>query len=133
MKSASSLRHWSNKFRNAIRGIRVGVQGQSSFYVHFVLAACVEIVAIVLGANLLEWCVLLLCIGIVLSAELFNSAFESCAKAITNEYDDHIRDALDIASGAVLIASIAAAIVGASIFLFRLGFWLGWWGGYPLS
>lgn len=132
MKSAKSLQHWSNKFRNAFRGIHVGIRGQSSFYVHFVIAVLVEIAAVVLRVNLLEWCVLLLCIGVVLTAELFNSAIESCAKAITSDFDDNVRNALDIASGAVLVASIAAGVVGATIFVFRLGFWLGWWGGYPL-
>lgn len=130
MKSPRTLTHWSRKFRNAFRGLRVGVVGQSSFYVHFVAAALVLIVAAVLQVTPLEWCVLLLCIGIVLSAELFNSAFESCAKAITRDFDDNIRNALDIASAAVLVIAIAAALTGATIFFFRVGFWLGWWGGY---
>lgn len=130
MKSPKSLSHWSRKFRNAFRGLRVGVFGQTSFYAHFVVAFLVVVFAAVLQVSPLEWGVLLLCIGVVLSAELFNSAFESCAKAITRDFDDDIRDALDIASAAVLVAAIAAALVGATIFLFRFGFWFGWWGGY---
>ena len=59
-----------------------------------------------------------------------NSAFESAAKAITSDFDDHIRDSLDIASSAVLVVAVAAAIVGASIFIYRIGLWLDWWGGY---
>ncbi len=130
MKSAKSLSHWSRKFRNAFRGLRVGIWGQSSFYVHFVVAALVIVLGIALNVSPVEWCILVLCIGAVISAELFNSALECMAKAVTSDFDDHIRDSLDIASAAVLAISIAAAIVGASIFLFRIGFSFGWWGGY---
>ena len=45
---------------------------------------------------MLEWCVLLLCVGLVMSAELFNSAFESLARAVTRDFDDDVQDALDI-------------------------------------
>ena len=129
-KSPTSFRHWSRKFRNAFRGLRVGVYGQSSFYVHFCVTVVVVLLGAALGVSPLEWCVLLLCIGVVLSAELFNSALERCAKAITRDFDDNIRDALDMASAAVLVAAIFAALVGAAIFLFRIGFQLGWFGGY---
>ena len=130
MSSPKSLAHWSRKFRNAFRGVRVGVWGQSSFYVHAAVTTLVLIFGVVLGVSPVEWCLLVLCIGLVISAELFNSALESCAKAVTRDFDDNVRDALDIASAAVLVASIAAVIVGTAIFLFRFGFWFGWWGGY---
>lgn len=129
-KSPKSLAHWLRKFRNAFRGVRVGVRGQSSFYAHCVMMLLVVACGAALGVSPLEWCVLLLCMGLVLSAEFFNSALESCAKAITSDFDDHIRDALDTASAAVLLASVFAALVGAAIFLFRLGFRFGWFGGY---
>jgi diacylglycerol kinase len=132
MKSPRSAKHWSRKFRYAFRGLRVGIYGQSSFYVHFAVMLLVFAFGLFLQVSPLEWCVLLLCVGMVLSAELFNTAFESCAKAITKDFDDDIRNALDIASAAVLMTAISAAVVGASIFLFRLGFWLGWWGGYSM-
>ena len=124
--------HWSLKFRNAFRGMRVGVLGQSSFYMHFAIMAFVFVAAIFLQVSLLEWCVLLLCMGLVLSAELFNSSIEFLARAITDEQDDDIRDALDIASGAVLMAAIFAAIIGVTILVFRFGLMFGLWGGYLL-
>ena len=66
----------------------------------------------------IEWCLLALCVAIVLTAEIFNSALEQLAKAITREHDAHIRAALDMASGAVLLASVGAAIVGTVVLLF---------------
>ena len=120
-------RTWRKKFRDAFRGAQQGVRGQSSFFVHFFSAAVVVAAASVLECVLIEWCVLLLCISIVLTAEMFNSALESLAKAITQKHDPHLGDALDIGSAAVLVASTGAAIVGGIVFVFRLGVLLLWW------
>ncbi len=130
MKSSLLIQRWSIKFRHAMRGIRVGIRGQSSFLVHLLAAVLVLFFAVVLRVSLLEWCVLLLCIGSVLGAELFNSALERMAQAITDDYHEDIRDALDIASGAVLLVAVGAAMVGAIIFILRLGILQGWWGSY---
>jgi diacylglycerol kinase len=113
-------RSWPEKFRGAFRGLKEGVRGQSSFFVHFFIAAAVITTAAILGMSLLEWCLLLLCITLVLAAEMFNSALESLAKAVTDRLDPHVGRALNIGSAAVLIAAIGAAVVGAIIF----GNWL---------
>ena len=120
-------RLWARKFRDAFRGIWLGVRGQSSFRVHFSFAAAVIVAAAVMQVTLVEWCVLLLCIAVVLTAEMFNSALEFVARAITDKHDPRLADALDIGSAAVLIASIGAVIVGSIIFLHQLGVLVGWW------
>ncbi len=127
-QTPSPERSWVEKFRDAFRGVKQGVRGQSSFFVHFFAAAAVIAAAVVLGVDqLAEWCLLLLCITVVLTAEMFNSALESLARAITDQVDPHVGRALDIASAAVLIASLGAAAVGAIIFVNRLGILTGWW------
>ena len=120
-------RSWAKKFRDAFRGVGVGVRGQSSFRVHFFFAAAVIVCATVMRMPRVEWCVLLVCIALALAAELFNSALELLAKAITEEHDRRLADALDIGSAAVLVASLGAAIVGSILFLHRLGVLAGWW------
>jgi diacylglycerol kinase len=120
-------RSWPRKFRDAFRGVQAGIRGQSSFRWHFIAAAAVVAAAAALGVSRGEWCLLLLCITVVLVAEMFNSALESMAKAITGESDPHIGNSLDIGSAAVLLASLGAAVVGAVVFLRRLAMLLGWW------
>lgn len=120
-------RGWVRKFRHAFRGVKQGVRGQSSFFVHFFAAAAVLVAAGVLSCTASEWCLLLLCIAGVLTAEMFNSALEAAARAINREQDPHLADALDIGSAAVLVASLGAAFVGGIIFGRRLGHTLGWW------
>jgi diacylglycerol kinase len=121
-------RSWREKFRDAFQGVKEGVRGQSSFFVHFFIAAAVIATGAVLRIDEpAEWCVLLLCITIVLAAEMFNSAFESLAKAVSEDVDSNVGRALDIGSGAVLIASIGASIIGTLVFAKWLGRLMGWW------
>ena len=120
-------RSWKNKFSDAFRGLREGVRGQSSFAVHFAIAAAVIAAAAVLRTSAAEWSILLLCMMVVLSAEMFNSALEATARAISGESNPHLRDALDMASAAVLIAAMGSVVVGAALFGNRIGAMLGWW------
>ena len=114
-ESSSVSARWHRKFANALRGMRVGIRDQSSFYVHFSAMLVVVGLASWLGVSRAEWLVLVLCITGVFTAELFNSAIEHLARAITRDEHPEIRDALDVASGAVLLASIGAAIIGLTV------------------
>ena len=120
-------RSWVEKFRDAFRGTKMGIRGQSSFFVHFFFAAAVVLAAAVLKTTCVEWCLLVLCITIVLGAEMFNSALEWIARAITDQENAELGRALDIGSAAVLVASIGASIVGTIIFGRYLGAMFGWW------
>lgn len=105
-----------NKFRCSFRGIAVGSLGQSSFLIHLVATVIVVATAAWLNVTRVEWCVLTLCITLVLTLELVNSCIEVLAQAIDRAYNERLRDALDIASAAVLVGAIGAAIVGLLVF-----------------
>ncbi len=110
-------RGWIGKFTAAGRGIVDGVRGQSSFFVHVPVAVAVVLAAALLRLSPERWCLLLICIGVVMSAELFNSALEWMSRAIADQHDANIERALNIASGAVLVAAVTAAAVGAILIL----------------
>ena len=110
-------RRWRDKFREALRGIKFGVRGQSSFFVHFFFAALVIAAALVLRCPLIEACILLGCIALVLVAELFNTALETLFRGLDREARDRVWPCLDIAAGAVLLASAFAALIGGLVFL----------------
>jgi len=118
---------WKKKFADAIRGVREAVRAGSSFVVHLVIAVAVLAAAAVLRMDSVQWCILLLCIAGVLAAEMFNSALELLARAITLQEDSHIHDALDIAAGAVLTAAFGSVAVGVVLFGFRAGQLFRWW------
>jgi diacylglycerol kinase len=113
-------RGWAEKFRAALRGVRWGVRGHSSFFVHFFFTALVLAAGFALRCTLTQWCLLLGCIGLVLTAELFNSAVETLFRGLDEQAKARTWPCLDIAAGAVLMASLTAAVVGAIIFLTQL-------------
>ena len=119
-------RSWKGKFQDAFRGLAVAGRGQGSFAVHGIMAALVVVCGFFFGVTRLEWCLLILCITLVLSLEVMNSSLESVAKAVDVRFNPQLGRALDMASGAVLVASLGAAIVGLAIFVHRLLVCLGW-------
>lgn len=119
-------RPWGEKFNDAFRGLRQGIRGESSFFAHFFITAAVILTASVLDVALAEWCLLIICIIIVLVAEMINTALESLARAITDEPNPHVGGALDVGSAAVLLAAIGAAVVGAIVLFNALARLLGW-------
>ena len=112
MEEPSLVRRWSGKFGCALRGVAVAVREEDSFVVHLPAALVVMALASWRGVSEAQWLLLVLCVVVVLAAELFNSAIERLATAVTQEVDPAIRDALDIASGAVLVVAAGAAVVG---------------------
>jgi diacylglycerol kinase len=119
-ESPRPRRPWSQKFRDAFRGLKFGIRGHSSFFVHFFFAALVIAAAIALRCSLEQWCLLLLCIGVVLTAELFNSAIETLHRGFDEATKQQTWRSLDIAAGAVLMASITSAIIGMLVLGSRL-------------
>ena len=111
-ESNSLISRWRRKFACALRGVAVGIRDQNSFCVHFSAVLLVVVAATWLQVSQAEWLALILCITIVFAAELFNSAIEHLARAITSDDNAEIRDALDVASGAVLLTALGAAVVG---------------------
>jgi diacylglycerol kinase len=111
---------WRGKFRVALRGLKLGIRGHSSFAVHFFFAALVLVAGAVLECDHLEWCLLLGCIGLVLTAELFNSTIETLFACLDESTRDKAWPCLDIAAGAVLLASFTAVVIGLIIFLPKL-------------
>lgn len=123
----AKARRWRDKFREAFRGVKLGVRGHSSFFVHFFFAALAVAAALVLQCDLIEWCVVLGCVGMVITAELFNSAIETLFHGQDAEVKARNYKCLEIAAGAVLVAGLTAAVIGVLIFGRRLLILLHWW------
>jgi diacylglycerol kinase (ATP) len=57
-----------------------------------------------------------LAIAIVWTAEALNTALEFLADVASPEFHPLVRDAKDVAAGAVLLTSVAAVVIGAIVF-----------------
>ena len=113
-------RTWRVKFADAFRGVWYGMHGQSSFAAHGVATCCVVLAGWWLGVERWEWCLLALCVGLVVVTEMMNSALETLAPVISEEHNSRLGRALDIGSGAVLLAAATALVVGGLILLGHL-------------
>lgn len=63
-----------------------------------------------------DYILLLLTIGGVLSAEMFNTAIEELCNKVSSEYHPLIKFSKDCAAGAVLVLAIFAAVSGFILF-----------------
>ena len=84
--------------------------------IHIVAAIFAIIISFVLKISSIEWCLILVCIFLVLAAEIFNSTIEYAIDLITKEKHELARKAKDAAAGAVLVLAVLALFVGAIVF-----------------
>ena len=115
-----SFNYHQQKFGDAFRGLYHAVSTEWSFAAHLPVAAAAVALAAWLGISPVEWCLVALSIGGVIAAEVFNTSVESLARALDSGPDQRVKDALDTASAAVLVAVGAAIMVGLVIFGPRL-------------
>ena len=84
---------------------------------HYAAAIGVTILGFVMELTDLEWVLQIICIAMVLFAEMVNTAVETLCNAVHPERHPAIKATKDLAAGAVLVCSIAALIVGLIIYL----------------
>ena len=117
MRSRLHPHSWKSKFGYAFRGLRRAFRTQHSFAIHLLIACVVVAAAAVLRVTTIEWGLIVAAIGMVLVAETINTAIESLARAVHTQFHPRLRDALDIASAAVLLAAGTAVVIGLCIFV----------------
>ena len=113
-------RTWTGKFGDSFRGLFRAVSTESSFAAHLPAAVAAVVCGWFFGLSAGEWCLMAVAIGAVLAAETINSSIEMLAKALDRGPDERIRDALDMASGAVLVTVGTAIVIGLVLFVPRL-------------
>ena len=104
-------------FPHALRGLREMLRTEPHARFHLLAAIAVVAAGLYLEVTRLEWLALTGAIALVWVAEALNTSVERTCDAITEERDERIRSAKDVAAGAVLLASLAALVVAALVFL----------------
>ena len=102
--------------RHAIRGLLLMVRCQHNAWIHAAATVLVLAFAFLFRISAPDWCWIILAISIVWTAEALNTAFEFLADAASPAFHPLVRDAKDVAAGAVLLTAIAAAVIGAIVF-----------------
>ena len=99
----------------AFAGIRMVAKSERSFRTQSLLALAAIGATALLSPEPLWWALLALAIGLVLGLECVNAALEYSLDRLHPQLHPEIGMAKDAAAGAVLIASLAAACVGAAM------------------
>ena len=106
-------------FGCAIKGFFGAVCSEGHLRFHLVAAVYVLVFSSFYNFTAAQWAVLIILIALVIAAELVNTAIENTCDAVTTEQNEKIGRAKDMAAGAVLVLSIAAAAI-AVIFFWNL-------------
>lgn len=109
-----------DSFNFAIDGILYSLRTQRNMRIHFIIGLIVMLFASVLHVSRLELVILLITIGLVISAELVNTAIEEVVNLVTQDFHPLARIAKNVAAGAVLVTSVLAACVGYIVFIDKI-------------
>ena len=103
-------------FYYALSGFLWAVKNEKNMRFHIVIANLIVVFAYFYGLSRIEWLALILCVGMVISAELFNTGIEKAVDIATEEIRPLAKAAKDTAAAGVLILAIASILVGVCIF-----------------
>ncbi len=110
-----SLKKQAKSFKAAFRGSKQLIHEHNA-YIHAFVAVCVIFAGFVFQVSSDEWISIIVAIGLVFTAELFNTAIEKLVDFISPEYNKKAGKIKDIAASAVLCSAMTAAIIGGIIF-----------------
>jgi diacylglycerol kinase (ATP) len=103
-------------FGFAFRGIWTMLRSQRNAWIHALATGVVIAAGLALHVSRDDWKWLVLAMVSVWGAEALNTALEFLADAAKPEFHPLVKKAKDVAAGAVLIAAIGAAVIGALVF-----------------
>lgn len=103
-------------FGYALEGFVTAVTTERNIKVQLCVGAAAVIAGVVLKIDALSWVLVVLCIGLVIFAELVNTAIEAIVDLATQELHPLAKRAKDIAAASVFTLSITAAVVGVIVF-----------------
>lgn len=113
-KPKSNLFH---SFKYGLAGLHSATKTETNWKIGLIEAVVVIFAGFYFNISRADWVWVLILIGLVLNAELTNSAIEIIVDQFTNKEHPGAKLAKDIAAGSVVIIILVAAIAGVIIFL----------------
>ena len=116
MPSRGYLKSRIRSIRIALEGVKQVLLTQQNAKIHAGFSIAVILLGLLLDISRWEWMVLVIVMGLVWSAEIFNTAIELITDMISPEEDPLIKVIKDISAGGVLIAAFISILVGLLLF-----------------
>ncbi|MBC7234992.1 MAG: diacylglycerol kinase family protein [Chloroflexi bacterium] len=101
-----------DSFAYAFEGLRYCFLAERNVRIHLAIAVAVLALSLWLRISVLEWALIIVAIALVFAGEMLNTVVEMTVDLITLEDRPLAKCAKDVAAGAILVAAIAAAIIG---------------------
>ena len=99
-------------FGHAFRGWGHVLKTQQNAWIHSLIAAIVVVMGLWLELPVSDWAILVLTIAMVFTAEFINTAIEAIVDLASPSYHPLAKVGKDVGAGAVLVAALAAIVVG---------------------
>lgn len=103
-------------FKYAMNGFYIAFKEEPNLKIHFTTAILIVFLNFILQVSKSDWIFITLLLGLVLSAELTNTAIEAIVDSFTDKYHPGAKKAKDVAAAAVLTVTITSIIVGLLIY-----------------
>ncbi|HUO55834.1 MAG TPA: diacylglycerol kinase family protein [Candidatus Paceibacterota bacterium] len=112
-----SLVKRAKSFTHAWRGICIVMKTTHNAWIQLTFLVIAAFFGMYFKISTTDWLLIALAAALVLCAEAFNTAIEIDIDLTSPDYHPYARDTKDVAAGAVLLAAIAAAVIGLVIFV----------------
>lgn len=96
----------------ALRGLSFMLKTQHNAWLHLGATVLVILAASFLQVRLEDWRWLIVAMVMVWVAEAFNTAVEYVCDVVSPGYSEAVKNAKDIAAGAVLVCAFGAVVIG---------------------
>lgn len=117
MRKKFSLKKRAKSFTYAFSGIKLLIKEEHNALIHLFAAIVAIGMGVAFEITSVEWIFVVVSIGLVFSAELFNTAIEHLCNYISPMNNVVIKKVKDLAAAGVLMVAIAALVVGVIIFV----------------
>ena len=113
-----SPRHPSfrRSFLFALQGFRTALRQERNIKVMLAGGAFAVAMGLILRIDAVSWAIVLVCCGMVIAAELLNTAIETVVDLVSPEFHPLAGQATDIAAAASWVLSLTAAVVGVIVY-----------------
>ena len=107
-------------FKYAMRGVIATFLKERNMKIHCAIALCAIALGFILSIDAIAWCAVVICIGLVMSAECINTALEAVVDLASPEQHKLAALAKDAAAGGVLICACISVVVGCIVYIPRI-------------
>lgn len=104
-------------FKYAFEGMYAALKTETNWKIGLLEALVVILASFYFHISRSDWIIIIILIGLVLSAELGNSATEAIVNSFTQDQHPGAKLAKDFSAGAVVIVIISSAVAGILVFL----------------